>query len=99
MPYRIDYDRKAQEHLRGLTARQRANVVEAVKQQLGHQPAVRARNRKLLRPNPIAAWELRVGDHRVFYNVIEEPEPIVLVQAVGSKVRNRVFVAGVEIRL
>src|SRR5438309_5878017 len=99
MPYRIDYDKKAEEHLRRLTARQRANVLKTVPQQLSHQPAVRARNRKLLRPNPIGAWELRIGDIRVFYNVIEEPEPIVLVQAIGIKVRNRVFVAGVEVQL
>lgn len=26
-----------------------------------------ARNRKLLRENPLADWELRVGNHRVFY--------------------------------
>ncbi len=43
-----------------------------------------------MRPNPIAPWELRAGDLRVYYDVENEPGPIVDVRAVGAKLRNRV---------
>jgi mRNA-degrading endonuclease RelE of RelBE toxin-antitoxin system len=43
-----------------------------------------------MRPNPLAPWELRIGDLRVYYDVEEKPEPTVCVLAVGVKQRNRV---------
>jgi mRNA-degrading endonuclease RelE of RelBE toxin-antitoxin system len=42
-----------------------------------------------MRPNPIAPWELRIGDLRVYYSV-EEDEQLVSIRAVGIKDRNRV---------
>ncbi|GAB4504258.1 MAG: hypothetical protein Fur0043_12520 [Anaerolineales bacterium] len=88
MSYRIEYSPAAEEHLRGLTARQQVMVLDAVDEQLSHQPAVETRNRKLMRPNPLAPWELRIGQFRVYYDVEEEPEPVVVVLAVGIKERN-----------
>jgi mRNA-degrading endonuclease RelE of RelBE toxin-antitoxin system len=82
-----------------LTARQRAIVFDAVDEQLGNQPAVETRNRKPMRPNPVAPWELRIGDLRVYYDIQEEPEPRVTIVAVGIKVRNRVRIGGEEIEL
>ena len=43
-----------------------------------------------MRPNPIAPWELRVGELRVYYEVSEGPPALVTVRAIGLKVRNRV---------
>lgn len=74
-------------------------VLDAVKKQLSHQPTVPSRNRKLMRENPLAQWELRMGNLRVYYVVVEEPEKNVEIRAIGVKVRNRVFVAGVEVQL
>lgn len=54
-----------------------------------HQPTVATRNRKAMQPNPIAPWELRIGDLRVYY-FVEEDEQIVIIRAVGIKDRNRV---------
>lgn len=65
-------------------------VLDAVDDQLIHQPTVETRNRKPMRPNPLAPWELRIGNLRVYYDVKEEPEPVVSVQAVGIKQRNQV---------
>ena len=59
-----------------------------------HQPTVETRNRKPMRPNPLAPWELRIGKLRVYYDVEEEPEGAVYVRAVGVKERNRVRIAG-----
>jgi len=52
-----------------------------------------------MRPNPVAPWELRVGDLRVYYDVEEEPETVVLIRAVGLKERNRVHIGGEVINL
>jgi hypothetical protein len=52
-----------------------------------------------MRPNPLAPWELCIGDLRVYYDVQEEPEKVVTVLAVGFKVGNRVFIGGEEVDL
>jgi hypothetical protein len=49
-----------------------------------------------MQENPLADWELRIGDIRVYYRVSEEPKPEVQIRAVGIKVRNRVFIGGEE---
>lgn len=43
-----------------------------------------------MRPNPVAPWELRIGNLRVYYDVEEEPDPKVIVLAVGVKERDKV---------
>ena len=51
-----------------------------------------------MRPNPLAPWELRIGDLRVYYDV-EETEHIVLIRAVGIKEGNRVRIGREVIEL
>lgn len=99
MTYRIEYSPDAEDHLRALTARQRAIVLDAVDEQLVYQPTVETRNRKPMRPNPVAPWELRIGNLRVYYDVEEDPEPVVYVRAVGIKERNRVRIGKEVIEL
>jgi len=99
LPYRIEYSPEAEEHLRFLTARQRATVLDSVDEQLTYQPTVETRNRKPMRPNPLAPWELRIGKLRVYYDVEEEPEPLVQIRAVGIKDRNRVRIGREVIEL
>lgn len=94
MVYRIEYSPESVEHLRQLTARQQATVLDTVEQQLMNQPTVETKNRKLMRPNPLAPWELRIGELRVYYDVEEEPEAVVYINAVGIKQRNQVYIAG-----
>ena len=60
---------------------------------------VETRNRKPMRPNPIAPWELRVGILRVYYDIQEQPKPRVTVVAVGKKLRNRMIIGGEQIEL
>lgn len=74
-------------------------VFDGVDEQLAHQPTVETRNRKPMRPNPLAPWELRIGDLRVYYDVQEEPQKVVTVLAVGIKVGNRVVIGGEEVEL
>ncbi len=56
-------------------------------------------NRARMRPNPLAHCRLRIGDLGVYHDVIESPERIVVVKAVGIKVRDRVFVGREELKL
>ena len=94
MPYQIEIAASAMQHLNALSANDRAMVVHAIEEQLVHEPLVETRNRKPLRPNPIAPWELRVEDLRVFFDVKEQdkggnegPETsgTVFVVAIGKK--------------
>jgi len=52
--YTIEYSPETDAHLRVLTARQRAMVFDAVDQQLAYQALTETRNRKPMRPNPVA---------------------------------------------
>lgn len=90
MTYHIEYSPDAEEHLRALTARQQRMVLDTVDRQLVRQPTVETRNRKPMRPNPVAPWELRIGNFRVYYDVEEAPGSMVLIRAVGIKERSRV---------
>jgi mRNA-degrading endonuclease RelE of RelBE toxin-antitoxin system len=99
MAFRIEYDPATEAHLAVLTAREVAMVLDTVPLQLAHKPVEVTRNRKPLRPNLLAPWELRIGDLRVYYDVQVEPEPVVTIRAVGVKDRNRVRIAGKEFAL
>ena len=98
MPYRIEYLQTALAHLRFLTARQRSVVFTGVDQQLMHEPTVETRNRKQMRANPLASWELRLGDLRVYYDVEEQPEQLVKIAAIGIKDGNEVIIGRERIR-
>jgi len=88
--YRIECSPDVELHLRVLTTRQQSIVLEGVDTKLKHQPTLETRNRKPMRPNPLASWELRLGNLRVYDEVEEEPESVVRVLAVGIKERARI---------
>lgn len=111
MAYLIQFAESVKEQLKALTARQREIVLDAIEEQLVHEPLVETRNRKPLRPNPIAPWELRIGELRVFYDVevreertastpVEErEESTVSILAVGEKQGNTLKIGGKEVTL
>ncbi len=99
MPFVIEYSPETEGHLRALTARQRATVFDSVDRQLGDQPLTETRNRKPMRPNPVAPWELRIGEVRAYYDVEVGPVPKVYIRAIGIKKRSRILIAGEEIQL
>jgi mRNA-degrading endonuclease RelE of RelBE toxin-antitoxin system len=94
----VEYAEQAVRHLRDFAARDRTIILDAVVRQLTHEPTVPTRNRKLLRANAIAPWELRIGSIRVYFEV-QDTLAIVTVRAVGVKVRERVLIGGVEVDL
>lgn len=91
MTWEVEFSDDAIWHLRGLTARERNVGLDAIEEQLTTEPTTATHHRKPLRPNPLSAWELRVGDHRVFSNV-EEDRAAVLILPVGVKRHNRLFI-------
>jgi mRNA-degrading endonuclease RelE of RelBE toxin-antitoxin system len=99
VPYKVEFAEAVEAHLRALTARDRATTLAAIERQLVHEPLKETRNRKPLRPNPIAPWELRVGELRVFYEVVGSTTGVVRVLAVGRKHRDVLTIGGKEMTL
>jgi mRNA-degrading endonuclease RelE of RelBE toxin-antitoxin system len=91
MMYSIEFTPSALDDLKALRKKEQKQVVEGIEAQLIDQPTAETRNRKKLRPNNVAEWELRHGRFRVFYNVLNEAR-IVSVEAVGFKIGNLLFI-------
>jgi mRNA-degrading endonuclease RelE of RelBE toxin-antitoxin system len=96
--YRIEFTHEARNDLAYFSVHEQKRIVDDVKRQLTHEPTAATRNRKELRDNPVARWELRIGKYRVFYEV-ESATVTVLVAAVGSKVHNVLCIRGKEVKL
>jgi mRNA-degrading endonuclease RelE of RelBE toxin-antitoxin system len=96
--FEIRFSEDAERHLKQFSKRHQGIILDAVEEQLTHQPAVQTRNRKLLRENPVAAWEVRVQQFRVLYNVDEEAS-VVYVAAIAVKEGNKFIVEGQEFQL
>jgi mRNA-degrading endonuclease RelE of RelBE toxin-antitoxin system len=98
LAYRVEYSPSAVEHLRALQVVQQRVVLDSVDEQLRYQPGFETRNRKPMRPNPVAPWELRIGILRVYYE-IEAAEAVVRILAVGVKERDVVRIGREVIKL
>ncbi len=90
MPYQIIFSEEAEIQLQLLAIRDQRIVIEAIEEQLPYQANIPARNRQPMRPNEIAAWKLRIGKLRVYYDIEEEPDQVVRILAVGVKERNQI---------
>ena len=99
MKFRIEYAPPALSHLKALTPRQQMIVLDGVNSYLSVDPMVETRRRKPMRPNPLAPWELRLGNLRVYFDAVREPEPVVVVLAIGIKDRNAVRIGKTVINL
>jgi len=96
--FRIEFTEGAIEDLRFLKKLEQRFLVTAIERQLRAEPEVKTRNRKPLRSNELARWELRIGTFRVFYDV-GVPEGVVRVKAIGWKEHNRLLIRGKEFLL
>jgi len=99
MASRIEFAESVKEQLRVLPARQRAFLLDSIQKQLVHEPLAETRHRKPMRPNPLAPWELRVNNLRVFYEVAADEPDVVRILAIGEKKGNKLFMAGQEVQL
>ncbi|MEW5939858.1 MAG: type II toxin-antitoxin system RelE family toxin [Chloroflexota bacterium] len=89
--YEIRYTSEATADLASLRKFDRETILDQVDAYLKYEPDIETRNRKRLKPNTIADWELRLGKYRVLYDVEEEVK-IVAIQAVGIKIGNQLFI-------
>ena len=91
--YDIELTPEAREDLKSFRKFERKEIVNEIELRLTYEPAVETRNRKEMRPNEVACWELRVRRFRVFYNVYDE-QSLVTVEAIGFKIGNVLFIRG-----
>jgi len=94
----IEFIPEAVDDLRSLRKYDQQRIVGVIEGQLSYQATQPSRNRKRLRPNQLAEWELRIGDFRVFY-FVDESNAVVRIEAVGYKEGNKLFVHGKEYKL
>ena len=88
--YIISYAESVAEDLVEIRAFERKQLLDQIDRQLSHEPTRETRNRKILRGltppwehiKPV--WELRVNEYRVFYDVDEAANQVV-VRAVRRK--------------
>lgn len=91
MAFAIEVAQSAEEEMTVLPVFEHRRIVDAIEQQLASEPERPTRNRKCLGDGMTAdfeyvppLWQLRVGDHRVFYQV-NAPAASVVVLAVRKK--------------
>ena len=96
--YLIDYTEDAKRDLTYFRKFEQKYILDEVDRNLQYEPTVETRNRKLLDPNDIADWELRLGKFRVLYDVEVEVK-IVAIQAVGFKIGNQLYIRNEKVDL
>jgi mRNA-degrading endonuclease RelE of RelBE toxin-antitoxin system len=91
--YAIEMTEEAKNDLDFYAVSARRVIVSAIRLQLMHEPLTQTRNRKPLRDHPLATWELRVERYRIFYDVDQAAQTVV-VTSVGHKEHNALLVRG-----
>jgi mRNA-degrading endonuclease RelE of RelBE toxin-antitoxin system len=100
MPFDIEFTAIVANHVRGYKKVEQKIILDAITEQLTHEPATETRNRKPLIKNELSDWELRVQKFRVFYDVmLDEDSQSVKIKAVGHKEHNILYIAEREVKL
>lgn len=98
LSFTIEFTKPAYRHLRAFRRFDRNRILDSIKEQLIYKPQEETRNKKCLRQNPLADWELRVAPYRVFYDV-DEISQLVRIIAIGRKEHDKLFIEGEEVTL
>lgn len=93
--YDIAYTDEAIEDLTYFKKHEQNEIIDGIELQLRYEPTVETRNRKQMRPNEKADWELRIGKFRILYDVDTEVR-IVEIQRIGEKRGNTFLFRGRE---
>ena len=101
MKFTIEITEEAIEDLGYLDKSAQVTILDSVERQLTYQPLQETKNCKPLRPGSQFQWELRIGQYRVFYDVMEGTGIVSLVSvvAVGYKEHNKLYIRGQEVKL
>ena len=92
MKFEVRFVPSAADDLHHFEAHERRIIADGIQEFLEVDADRENKRRKLLRPNPLAPWELRVGDYRVFYEITAGGAVRVL--AIGRKLHNELFIRG-----
>ena len=98
MSFKVEFTETAIRHLERFRKFDRNIILDGIKAQLPFEPTRETRNRKPLRENRLADWELRIRHYRVFYDVDATEEQVVVV-AIGHKTHNVLRIGGEELEL
>ena len=93
--YKIEFSQDALKDLAWFRKSEQTEIRDGIDESLRYDPNIETRNRKKLRPNRTAEWELRIGRFRVFYDV-DRVVRIASVEAIGLKEGNVVLFQGKE---
>jgi mRNA-degrading endonuclease RelE of RelBE toxin-antitoxin system len=93
--FTIEFRAAAIDDLAMLRKFDQQQIIHIIEAQLPTQATEESRNRKRLRPNQLAEWELRIGDFRVFYDVDSEAAAVIIL-AIGEKRGNKLLLHGEE---
>ena len=96
--YLVGLTPEAFDDLESLRKFDQRQILQGIHEQFRHGAAVETRNRKRLRPNALAEWELRIGRFRVFYD-IDEQSATLKIEAIGYKEGGKLFIHGEEYEL
>ena len=96
--FEIKFTEQAIADLKLLKKAERRFIMTELETDLIRGPNVETRNRKKLRPNQLAEWELRLGNFRIFYDV-DHDNSLIKIQTVGYKEGSRLIIQGKEYKL
>lgn len=93
MVFRIAFTPSALEDVAWFRKHEQVIIFDAIEEQLMYQPNIQTGNRKMLRPNQVAEWELRLGKFRMFYDV-DSISQVVEIKMIGYKEGSHLYVRG-----
>jgi mRNA-degrading endonuclease RelE of RelBE toxin-antitoxin system len=98
MAFRIELVDAAKADLRRLRGVDRAKVLDRIETHLTHQPTIQSRSRiKRLRPGTYPPYRLRVDDIRVYYDV-DQTRQFVVILGIVPKSESVAWLAGPSAR-
>lgn len=97
MSFAIQFTTESEIDLDAFTARERRIIIDGIKAHLVHDADQPSRRRKQLRPNPIAPWELRIENYRVFYE-LKDAQTVTII-ATGYKSHNELYIRGQKVEI
>lgn len=96
--FSIEFTEQAKQDLKWFRKSEQQMILSGIYENLSYEAITATRNRKPLRPNSTATWELRLGEFRVLYNV-DQGIQIVSIERIGQKSGNKFLFQGKEISL
>jgi mRNA-degrading endonuclease RelE of RelBE toxin-antitoxin system len=96
MDFTVNITPSARADIRSFKAYEQRIIANGIRTYLTRDALVETDRRKLLEPNNLAPWELRIDDYRVFYDVEDDT---VHITTVGYKDHNDLYIRGRKVVL